>query len=177
MFVARRDSIWGSHGVKERITGLQILLAHRTLNAAWMLSREVLTSDGATGKSGCDLFMASRQPPLRFWISEWFRRCFPPLSLIISPQCEPSQPVSLYIGAFWSCWTEFIAWTKSPWVSWEILGRICWTLEQNTLPYQVREKGWPKGGTGLTWLELNRVTALHGLWNMAPNEGTSKNNQ
>lgn len=34
---------------------------------------------------------------------------------------------------------------------------------QNTFPYQVREKGWPKGGTGLTWLELNRVTAPHRL--------------
>ena len=60
MLVAGLDSIWGSHGVKGRITGLQILLAHRMLNAAWMLSREGLTSDGTTGKSGCDLFMASR---------------------------------------------------------------------------------------------------------------------
>ena len=60
MFVARLDSIWGSHGVKGRITGLRILLAHRTLNAAWMLSRGGLMSDGTTGKSECDLFMASR---------------------------------------------------------------------------------------------------------------------
>lgn len=60
MFAARLDSIWGSRGVKGRITGLRILLAHRTLNAAWMLSREGSTSDGTTGKSGCDLFMASR---------------------------------------------------------------------------------------------------------------------
>ena len=59
MFVARLYSILGSHGVKGRITGLQIFLAHRTPNAVWILSMG-LTSDGNKGKFGCDLFIASR---------------------------------------------------------------------------------------------------------------------
>lgn len=57
--VAGLYSVLGSHGVKERIKGLQILLAHRIPNVVWILSMG-LTSDANKGKFVCDLFIAAR---------------------------------------------------------------------------------------------------------------------
>lgn len=177
-FVARLYSVLGSHGVKGRIKGLQILLAHRIPNVVWILSMG-LTSDANKGKSVCDLFIAARWISLRSQIFEWFRRCFTPVFDHFTSVQAISTSVLIHLfllilsnRIYSPCMNEIYIGQSGG-----ILVRLYWLLEQNKSPDQVREKLWPKGGTELTWLEPNRVTGSHRLWNMAPNEGTSKNNQ
>lgn len=107
-FVVSLDSVLGSHGVKRRIEGIQILLTHRTPKRCgyceWV---------GPLRDSGYLNGSEDALPPV----------------FDHSPQCEQYQTASLYVCSFWSCLTEFIVrvWTKFTLVS---QGKFWWDFTE-----------------------------------------------